>query len=412
MEDVNYTLLSLAEGEEAIIYGIAGGQALSSRLASLGLALNAKVRVLQHSGGLVTVQVGDTRIALGRVEAEKIMIRRLTHEASGLALPGRKKLLIALAGQPNVGKSTVFNILTGLSQHVGNWPGKTVEKKEGVHKTEQADMTIVDLPGTYSLTAFSEEEKVARDFILNERPDIVVLLANAAALERSLYLLSELMLLGPPVILALNMIDVAEGQGIKIDVKLLQKVLGVPVVAMVARKNKGIDELLAKIESFQRGEIKYAPCGPDVIKDHREILDALLKLIKGYVKPPYEDRLVATKLMEGDPEISALIREAVPRAVWDEINTLLIEHEDSFHAVVCGRYDWIEAVTRATISRFKRGQVLLTDRIDHVLTKPRYGMPILLSVFALVFALTYAVGIPLQGALQKLVAAFGAGVEN
>src|SRR3989339_1650971 len=129
---------------------------------------------------------------------------------------GEKTIVVALAGAPNVGKSTVFNILTGLSQHVGNWPGKTVEKKEGAHAADGVEMRIVDLPGTYSLTAFSEEEKVAREFIIHEAPDVIVLLVNAAALERSLYLLAELLLLESPVIVALNMLDVAEAQGIRV----------------------------------------------------------------------------------------------------------------------------------------------------------------------------------------------------
>ena len=132
-----------------------------------------------------------------------------------------KEIFVALVGQPNVGKSTVFNILTGLSQHVGNWPGKTVEKKEGVHRADNVLIRIVDLPGTYSLTAFSEEERIARDFIIKEKPDLVVLVLNAAALERSLYLLSEVLLLNRPVIVAINMLDVASNQGIQIDTCLL-----------------------------------------------------------------------------------------------------------------------------------------------------------------------------------------------
>jgi len=156
-------------------------------------------------------------------------------------------LLVALAGQPNVGKSTVFNLLTGLSQHVGNWPGKTVEKKEGFYVTDGRKIKIVDLPGSYSLTAYSEEEKIARDFIINERPDAIVLIANASAVERSLYLLAEFLLLNVPVIVALNMMDVAERQGIRIDVGLLEKYLGVPVVPMVASKNQGIKLLVSAI---------------------------------------------------------------------------------------------------------------------------------------------------------------------
>src|SRR4030042_2028643 len=150
----------------------------------------------------------------------------------------RKRVLVALAGQPNVGKSTVFSILTGLSQHVGNWPGKTVEKKEGVHVSGEAEINVVDLPGTYSLTAFSAEERIARDFIIKDRPDVIVLIANSSALERSLYLLSELLLLGPPVIVGLNMIGVAKEKGIFIDVPSLEKSLGVPVVPMVAARSE------------------------------------------------------------------------------------------------------------------------------------------------------------------------------
>jgi len=125
-------------------------------------------------------------------------------------------LLVGLAGQPNVGKSTLFNLLTGLNQHVGNWPGKTVERREGTWQHDGADITVVHLPGTYSLTANSPEERVARDFILHERPNAVVMVADAASLERNLYLLAELLLLPVPVVLGLNMVDVAHTQGIEI----------------------------------------------------------------------------------------------------------------------------------------------------------------------------------------------------
>jgi len=217
-----HPVTSLGEGEEGIIHDIAGGHALISRLAGMGIVLNTRIRFLQASGGLVIVQVADTRVALGAGEAAKILVSRLPREEKD-PRPRIGALLVALAGQPNAGKSTVFNILTGLSQHVGNWPGKTVEKKEGAHTADGVEMRIVDLPGTYSLTAFSEEEKVARDFIIHERPDVTVLLVNAAALERSLYLLAELLLLGPPLIVAVNMLDVAETQGIRIDTDAIDR---------------------------------------------------------------------------------------------------------------------------------------------------------------------------------------------
>jgi len=142
---------------------------------------------------------------------------------------------IALAGNPNAGKSTVFNALTGARQHVGNWPGKTVEKKEGTWVCNGATYQVVDLPGTYSLTAFSMEEIITRDYIIDERPDAVVVVVDAANLERNLYLVVQVLELNVPVVVALNMVDIAQSRDIQIDVPKLAEGLGVPVVPTVAR---------------------------------------------------------------------------------------------------------------------------------------------------------------------------------
>ncbi len=322
-----------------------------------------------------------------------------------------KSLLIALAGQPNVGKSTVFNILTGLSQHVGNWPGKTVEKKEGLYAADGVRLRIVDLPGSYSLTAYSEEEKIARDFIINERPDAIILIANASAVERSLYLLSEFLLLNVPVIVALNMMDVAEQQGIRINVGLLEQHLGVPVVPMVASRNRGIKELISEILSLSGGKKWYSPSLADVSEDHKDIFMELLGLLQPYIAPPYLAGWTITKIMEGDPDISDTMGRTVSPETWNKVQTILRQHEDSLLAVVRGRYDWIEDAVRASISKFKRGQILLTDRLDHILTRPAFGIPILLGVLALVFSLTYGLGLPLQQVLESMMGAFAAWVE-
>ncbi|MBN1664136.1 MAG: ferrous iron transport protein B [Deltaproteobacteria bacterium] len=395
----------LKEGDSAIVFAIAGGRSLISRLAAMGIAPNTAIKVMRVSGGLHIIQAVDTRVALGRGETDKIIVSPGTPvDASDISR--QKRITVALAGQPNVGKSTIFNILTGLSQHVGNWPGKTVEKKEGTHRSDDWEMHIVDLPGTYGLTAFSEEERIARDFIIGNRPDIIVLLVNAAAPERSLYLLSELLLLDVPILCAVNMIDVAEAQGIRIDIKALRKALGIPVVAMVASKNIGIHDLVKEIVDFADGHVDYQPQRPEVAPDHREIFDTLKQLTQPYIEPPNTVLWSVTKLMEGDPENAGMLESIIPAPVWRDIQALLLQHEDSLHAVVHGRYDWIEDVTRATVSRFRRGQILTTDRIDHILTRPLFGIPILIAIFGLVFLMTYEIGFPLQKVLEGAVQAF------
>ena len=150
---------------------------------------------------------------------------------------------IALAGNPNTGKSTIFNALIGARQHVGNWPGKTVEKKEGSWQYQGAEFEVVDLPGTYSLTAYSLEEVIASDFVIDQRPDLVVVVVDAANLERNLYLVVQILEMGARAVVALNMSDVADSRGFKIDVPRLSQALGAPVVPTVASKGKGLDEL-------------------------------------------------------------------------------------------------------------------------------------------------------------------------
>lgn len=157
------------------------------------------------------------------------------------------QFLIALAGNPNAGKSTLFNALTGENQHVGNWPGKTVAKKEGNFQLGDLTVTVVDLPGAYSLAAYSPEEVIARDFILQERPSLVVCVVDAANLERNLYLTVQILELGAPVVIALNMADLAAGRGIVIDAQQLSQELGVPIVQTIASRGEGLDDLRALI---------------------------------------------------------------------------------------------------------------------------------------------------------------------
>jgi ferrous iron transport protein B len=175
---------------------------------------------------------------------------------------------------------------------------------------------------------------------------------------------------------------------------------------MVAKRNSGIKELVVQISSMASCENKFHPQMPEVSSDHLDIYHDILKLVRPYIQEPYTPEWIAVKLMEGDPEVSKMVEDKAQKSARDEIEGLLIKHEDALHAVVNGRYDWIEKVSRTVVSRFKMGQVVLTDRIDHILTRPIFGIPVLLAVMAFVFFLTYAVGVPLQGWLSDQIQHF------
>ncbi len=309
---------------------------------------------------------------------------------------------IALAGQPNVGKSTIFNLLTGLSQHVGNWPGKTVEYKAGTYHHNGMTMQIVDLPGTYSLTANSLEECIARDFIIKEQPDVVVVIVNAAALERNLYLVAELLCLPAPLVVGLNMMDMAEQQGIYIEPHVLAAALGLPVVPLVATRNQGLRDLMGAVEGLVRQLALYAPARPTIRQDHRVVLDEIHKIIAGQVPEPYPENWVALKLLEGDEEITRMMQAHLPAEGWESIHAILMRHEDALLAVAGGRYEWIGRMMRAAVIRPPTGQITLTDRLDRLATHPLLGLLLLVGVFGLVFWLTYTLALPLQAWLDAV----------
>ncbi|HUS69469.1 MAG TPA: ferrous iron transport protein B [Anaerolineae bacterium] len=315
----------------------------------------------------------------------------------------QRTIKVALAGQPNVGKSTVFNLLTGLSQHVGNWPGKTVERKEGTYCHNGASVHIVDLPGTYSLTANSAEEVIGRDHIIREKPDVVVAVINASSMERNLYLVAELLSLQTPVIVAMNMMDVAEQGGLKIEPQVLEAALGVPVVPMTATRNQGIRELVEAIDELTRDGASYEPKRPEIREDHREVLEELQDLVGAYVPQPYPADWVSLKLLEGDDEILRMMQDRLPEDIWEAVHDILKEHEDAVVAVASGRYDWVGRMTRAALVRPGVGQVTLTERLDRWATHPLWGLLVLAGILGLVFWLTYSVGAPLQGLLETYV---------
>jgi ferrous iron transport protein B len=315
----------------------------------------------------------------------------------------QESLTIALAGQPNVGKSTVFNMLTGLNQHVGNWPGKTVEQKTGLYTHGGQVIRLVDLPGTYSLTANSEEERIARDFLLREKPDVVVAIVSAAALECNLYLVAELLSMPLRVVVGVNMIDVAERAGIRVETHVLQAALGLPVVPLVASRNQGVSELMDAALHLLKNPDDFVPNRPEIRPEHRPVLIEVRSLLSGKI-PIYPEDWAAIKLLEGDKEITEVVRQVAPEA-WERIHTLLMQHEDAFLDIAGGRYEWVERMVRAAVEMPKAGAISFTDRLDRVATHPMWGLLLLIGIFGLVFWLTYNLAMPVVNWLgQDLIA--------
>lgn len=323
-------------------------------------------------------------------------------------------LTVALLGQPNVGKSTVFNRLTGLHQHVGNWPGKTVERKTGVHHRPHATLQVIDLPGTYRLGSGSEEERVVREYLLNDRPDTVVLIADATSLERTLYLLTELLALSLPIVLGLNMMDLARDQNLSIDTSSLARLLGLPVVPLVASRSEGIDELIdAAIETAREPNIVHHPRGVTVDDDLQELRMEIGTAIDGQLPSAYPNDWVALKLLEGDHDIRSLVRDVLADEVWHELDERLMGHDDAGVRIAQSRYARIERWVEAAVSEPYVGRITRTDRIDRVATHPVGGMLLLLGLLGVTFGLTYSVGAPLQRALDvHLVQAAAEGVRS
>lgn len=370
----------------------------------MGFTPGAMLTVIRRGNyGPLLILLRGSRVALGQGEAEHIFVTLVEKEPAVEPPAPANNLTIALAGQPNVGKSSVFNLLTGLNQHVGNWTGKTVECKTGAFTYKNTGFNLIDLPGTYSLTASSEEERIARDYIIQQHPDLIVAVVNAAALEHSLYLVAELLLLPVPIVLALNMTDVAEQEELYIEPKVLEVALGIPVVPMAASKGVGVAELQETILRMSRHELPYTPKRPSILPAHQPVLEQLRGLIDKYVPAVYPPDWVALKLLEGDEELSRLIDAATPPEVSEKIHALLYQHEDAILDIAGARYEWVERVIRAAVVKPKVTRVGLTTRLDRVLTHPLWGTVSLIAILGATFWLTYEVGSPIQAWLSRMV---------
>ncbi len=303
-----------------------------------------------------------------------------------------KKLRVALAGNANVGKSALFNYLTGLHQHIGNWPGKTIEKAEGTLNFKEVEMDIVDLPGIYSLSTFSLEELISRDYIAKEKPDVVINVVDASVLERNLFFTLQLLELGSPIVVALNMVDIAQKRGIEVKAKKLSKILGVPVVPIVATKGSGVSALMQETVSISGKKQKSLS-----LTYRKEMEKAICEITEMVDKLglDYPSRWVAIKLLEEDENITRLVGKQDPKILRKAAKTLQkIEKrcgQSGSIAVSSERYSAAERIARECME-LKKAEVPLSQKLDTILLHRYIGYLFLALIAGAVFYSIFAFG--------------------
>ena len=323
-------------------------------------------------------------------------------------------LRVAFIGNPNCGKTTLFNAYTGANLKVANWPGVTVEKKEGSYKFRGQEFNLIDLPGIYSLTSYTMEERVSRMCILSDEVDVIVDVADASALERNLYLTMQLIELGKPVVMALNMMDIVEERGMEIDLHRMQEVLGIPVIPVSARKKTGLETLMHavlhhkdmsarhriehhhKVGTNEELHSEYALVYSDPIEEHIAKLGKMLSEKYPKLENP---RWHAIKYLENDTEI--MNQYPIDYKLPDGCESIMINE----------KYDFIEEVIAEVLVN-KDEKSAKTDKIDKLLTHPVLGIPVFLAIMAVVFALTFTVGDWLKGYFEIALEAFSNAVRT
>ena len=325
------------------------------------------------------------------------------------------EMTIGFIGNPNCGKTTLFNAYTGANLKVANWPGVTVEKVEGVMRDHDMTIHLVDLPGTYSLTSYTMEEMVSRQFILSGEVDVIINVVDASALERSLYLTLQLLELGRPVVMALNMMDIVEKRGMEIDLHRLPEMLGIPVIPVSARQRRGLDILLhaaihhrgheapdrlihehRHASRHQHDHDEYAMVYSDVIEDK---IDQLIPALMLRYPDMTNFRWHAIKLLEGDREITEKYPVDMPQVLDRSYESDIINQ----------KYDFIGEIIDEVLLH-KEQQDMLTERADRLLTSKVWGIPVFLGIMAITFFLTFTVGDWLKGYLEIAIGWLSDGV--
>ncbi len=318
------------------------------------------------------------------------------------------EIKVALAGQPNCGKSTIFNLVSGIEQHIANYPGVTVDKKTGFFKYDGNKIEMVDLPGTYSFSSYSLEERVAKDFIIDEKPDVIVNVIDASNIKRNLYLTFQLLEIGIPVIVVLNMMDVAERRGIKIDSKKISKMLNCPVVEASGAKGIGGEDIMKNIvattqdkDKYEDFKINYEELEPHIAKLEEKIVDTKMSQSK---------RWLAIKILEGDAPIINRLKDEYP-----DLEEFSKVQENSFHEkydkdtvsfLASYRYESSDIIYHKAIKEEQTGKETLTDKVDKIILNRFLAIPILIFFMFMVYQISIVWGYKLTDYTWPILAAF------
>ncbi len=433
------TLKELKPGKSAKILEVGGEGALRQHFLDMGLIPGCSVTVVKLApmGDPMELMIRGYELTLRMDDAAQIRIEPMEKESecvketarrsktphpglgeegifhprgTGDPLPEGTKLTFALVGNQNSGKTTLFNQLTGSNQHVGNFPGVTVDRKDGMIRGHK-DTSITDLPGIYSMSPYSSEELVSRDFVLNEKPKAIINIVDATNMERNLYLTMQLLKMEIPMVVALNMMDELRGNGGTVDINRMEAMLGVPVVPISAAKNEGIDELVrhvVHIARYREKPLEQDFCSPE---DHdgsmHRALHAVSHLIEDHAqRTGIPAEFASEKLIEGDERIAERLELDPNEKELLEHIVLQMEKErnlDASAAMADMRFDYIERVCDACLIRPRESREHLRSRkIDRILTGKYTAIPLFIAIMGLVFFLTFfLIGPFLQDLLQS-----------
>ena len=433
------TIADLKPGQHARVSEVGGEGALRQHFLDMGVIPGASLMMVKPAplGDPLELRIHGYELTLRLADAAKITVvsaedapaeesaekrsKESAHpglgeegkfhpKGTGDPLPDGEILTFALVGNQNSGKTTLFNQLTGASQHVGNFPGVTVDRKDGVIRGEPNTL-ITDLPGIYSMSPYSSEELVSRDFVLNEKPCAIINIVDATNIERNLYLTMQLLEMGRPMVVALNMMDEVTGNGGSIDINEMESMLGVPVVPISASKNQGVDELVrhaVHIARYQEKPLRQDFCGADDQGGavHR-CIHATVHLIEDHAdRAGIPVRFAASKLIEGDSQILTLLDLDQNESEMLEHIALQLENErglDRCAAMADMRFSFIEKVCSRCVTKPRESKEhLRSQQLDRFLTGKYTAIPIFIAIMALVFFLTFAV---IGAWLQEVLAA-------